>query len=173
MICGTHVTIYAAPPNQAGSCYKYNSKTRTSSQLMNMLQWRAYFAISKFGDHSQKVFVSGGKDDNEVHLLRPGFHLLFPGQYKDATNAWAFADQTEVYDPSTNVWTATAPVPTSILEHCMESISGNEIVLFAGRTGSGGSTVHASTYIYNVNSNSWTTLAETFPRPRRQLCCER
>ena len=97
-----------------------------------------------------------------------------PGLYKNGMNNWVYHGATELYNPTLDSWSATtAPVPTSVIEHCMEAISPTEIVLFGGRTGSGGSTLLPTTYIYHTNNDSWAALTETLPRLRRQLRCER
>lgn len=78
--------------------------------------------------------------------------LHFMGGVTDAASA---SNQHYVYDPGTNAWSPTTPLPTPIAGTAGLT-DGSRIYLFAGN--SGGSPAHTSgTHIYDVASETWST----------------
>ncbi|WP_437573860.1 kelch repeat-containing protein [Sorangium sp. So ce887] len=80
------------------------------------------------GIHSGKVFVVGGQ-------------------------TWGLLASTELYDPTTNVWTAGAPFANARAFHTATLLANGKVLIAGGTTGN--SALDATTEIYTPSTNKW------------------
>ena len=78
-------------------------------------------------------------------------------------------DRVEVYDPSTNAWTARAPLPVG-LHHAAAAVTGNRLYVIGGYRQALLSAWHpvATVYIYDPEKDAWTERSP-MPTPRGAL----
>ena len=94
------------------------------------------------------------------------FHLRQPAQvYKDQLYYLNINNQSEIYDPTTNVWRHWTPPPVSHGDHtCMVTWRDSFIVL-------GGYGHPRGVQLYNITTNTWKSLNTMPPIPRILLRC--
>ena len=128
-----------------GNCQLYNSTTGSWTQLPDMITPRAYHTATLLTNG--KVFIAGGFDVSGNPLA-----------------------STELFDPTTNIFTAGAPMPTSAINSTPlprvhhtatllgdPSVPGNTMVLIAGgcSTTNLGDSALTSALEYSPGSNSY------------------
>lgn len=82
IICGMTIGSFSA---QARACHKYNIPGKTTSSLDSMITGRGIFAITKYGDQSDHIFVSGGINDPKAEKHRQSISIILSGQYKNSS----------------------------------------------------------------------------------------
>jgi len=70
------------------------------------------------------------------------------GEYSGSPRTKTETNTGEIYDPTTNSWSAIAPVPESEFGDGPSEALGNGLVL-------AGSLTHPQTYLYNPSNNTW------------------
>ena len=92
-------------------------------------------------------------------VAHDGKIYIIGGLTNGHTDGWV--KWTDVYDPATNTWTQLADAPIE-RDHFQAVVVGDSIYAIAGRKTGAGATTFDSTIvqvdIYNIQTNSWTTL---------------
>lgn len=86
-------------------------------------------------------------------LLTDGRVLVVGGLTGSETTSRAIA-ATEVYDPTTNAWTASGTLSEGRLGHTATRLSDGKVIVIGG-TMNGGSAATASTEIFDPKTNTW------------------
>lgn len=92
---------------------------------------------------------SVGLEKHTATLLQNG-NVLVTGGF----NAGGALNTAEIYNPSTQIWTAAAAMPVSLYEHTATLLSNGDVLVAGGDSGTGETT---TSLIYHPNSNIWST----------------
>ncbi len=84
-------------------------------------------------------------------ILPTGQMMVLGGEYSGSNNASTYANEGEIYNPSTNTWTNIATFPQSQFgDDMLVNLPGTNGTVLAGYLGG------PQTYLYNSNTNTWT-----------------
>ena len=86
---------------------------------------------------------------NGSTILHDGRLMIMGGEYAGPNNKDAFTGEGEIYDPTTNTWTTTAPYPTG-------TFGDDTLVTLSDGTVMGSYVGGPQNYIYNPANNTWT-----------------
>jgi hypothetical protein len=124
-------TEYGNPDYYLGVTEVYNPKTDTWETKTSTPTNRSGLSANIVDD---KIYLTGGTK----------YYNRFPYV--------SFANETEVYDPQTDLWTTKAPIPTPVSDYA-SAVIDNKIYVIAGSN-----ITHLVTFnqVYDPESNTWT-----------------
>jgi len=96
------------------------------------------------------------RDMHSASLLPNGRVLIAGGENSSANGAFAAA---ELYDPSSNTWSAAADMHAPRLGHTATLLKNGKVLVAAGFTSSPVDPFTASTELYDPMANTWTLVA--------------
>ena len=153
------------------------------SQMTDMLQARAYAMAVTLADGS--VLVAGGSRDGQpldtaeryypgvgtwvaagrINLPRTQGTLTLMGDGRvlaagggiEGTPGWSTTASAEIFDPTTGMWTLTAPMSVARGRHTATLLADGEVLVTGGATTYHGETgdVTATTEIYDPRASTW------------------
>jgi N-acetylneuraminic acid mutarotase len=104
-----------------------------------------------------------GRDFHAASILANGKVLVTGGRYFNGSLNFAYngLTDTELYDPTTNSWSAASALPVGLSYHQQVTLGDGNVLVIAGvdssnfTTGSGFTTFAASTYLYHSTMDMW------------------
>lgn len=137
----------------------YRSMLQKSSSILSVTVTPVPTAPTYLDKSANNLTQAIGRSDHASVLLPDGRVLVSGG-----TDGTAVLKTSEVFDPSTERWTAVAPMTSARRGHTMTVLSNNKVLVTGGFDGKA---ALATAEVYDPSSNLWTVTIKPMALTRR------